>query len=159
MFKSAEIGKLEVIKFLIENGFDINKKDDKGETPIFKSISNKCFGVSKYLFEHGAKVGFRNKKGESLEMLINKCDNQLIRNYFISRSRMEESNKPLSQNSKTQINESTSKSDIPKEISNQNKPKSNNNKRNKNYETSKVRIITKKVAKGKTKSTHHLKRY
>ena len=110
LFKSAEQGKLEVLKFLIENGFDINCKDEQGETPIFKAISSKCFGVTKFLFEHNASLGIINKYGESLEMLINKCEHQLIRNYFFNRLGVGGPNQSVSQSIELKTDEYSSKS-------------------------------------------------
>jgi len=86
MFKAAHEGKLEVVKFLFDNGFDINMVDNVGETPIFKSINGKCFAVTKFLFENGANIAVTNKYGDSLEILLRNCDHSLLQKFFASRN-------------------------------------------------------------------------
>ena len=82
-FNAAKQGKLETLKFLIEKGFDINKVDNLGETAIFKSVNSKCYGITKYLYEKGAETSIVNKFGESLEVLINTSDHELLKSFLI----------------------------------------------------------------------------
>ena len=84
MLHAAQEGKLEVVRFLFENDFDINIVDILGETPIFKSINSKCFAVTKFLYENGANLLATNKFGQSVEILLKNCDHYLLQAFFSS---------------------------------------------------------------------------
>ena len=57
---------LELIKWLLENGIDINTKDDDGRTPIMDSVSNLKISTVKYLLEKGASINDISINGENL---------------------------------------------------------------------------------------------
>ena len=82
LFSSAEKGKLEIIKLLLENKFDINMIDENGETPLFKAALNNCFGIFKFLHKNGAKLDITNKEGKSLREIVNNSKNELLKNYY-----------------------------------------------------------------------------
>ena len=44
------------MKLLIDNGFDINLQNDKGETPIFLATMNNKYEAVKFLLENGADI-------------------------------------------------------------------------------------------------------
>ena len=53
---------LEAVKLFLEKGADVNVKDNKGETPLFR-----CWGkeVTRLFLEHGAEVNIKNDAGET----------------------------------------------------------------------------------------------
>ena len=60
IFKISNYGGVEKIKFLIENGADINAKNDQRETPLIKACSKGNLEVAKALIEAGADVNARD---------------------------------------------------------------------------------------------------
>lgn len=46
----------DIMKLLIDNGFDINLQNDKGETPIFLATMNNKYEAVKFLLENGADI-------------------------------------------------------------------------------------------------------
>lgn len=59
-------GCIECLKELIENGGDVNEKDNsRNETLIFKALSQGRFPYLKLLLENGAKVNTLNSRGNS----------------------------------------------------------------------------------------------
>lgn len=58
-------GRVDTVKFLIENGADVNAKDKRGETPLmFASAFDRC-RVLKLLIDNGADVNAKDKGGWS----------------------------------------------------------------------------------------------
>ena len=49
-------GRVEIVKFLITRGCDINAKTTCGTTPLVSAICGKNYGVAKYLIAYGADV-------------------------------------------------------------------------------------------------------
>jgi ankyrin repeat protein len=55
----------EIIEFLIDNGADVNARDNEGRTALFSCPVDRFSGITNILFEHGADVNAVNKYGES----------------------------------------------------------------------------------------------
>lgn len=53
----------QVIKFLIENGADVNVQDNEDNTPLLNAIQTNNLKIVKLLLENGAKVNVRNRDG------------------------------------------------------------------------------------------------
>ncbi|MCY3550514.1 MAG: CotH kinase family protein [Candidatus Poribacteria bacterium] len=60
---SASHGQTEATRLLIENGADVNLKDDNGSTPLHGAVVFGRAGVAKLLVENGANLQVRNNDG------------------------------------------------------------------------------------------------
>ena len=58
----STIGDLNRVKELIEQGVDIETKDEKGDTPLMNASIKNRLNVVKYLVENGANVHAENQK-------------------------------------------------------------------------------------------------
>lgn len=83
LFKAAYEGRLEIIKLLHAKGFDLNARNNEGETPLFKAVKGQSIGVCKYLYKNGAKLNVQNIYGEDLMVKILAIKNPLIEDYFL----------------------------------------------------------------------------
>ena len=63
--KAIEDGQLEIVKYLVENGVDINAKDKDGKTTLMKTVENRNLEIVKYLVDNGANVNAKNKNGNT----------------------------------------------------------------------------------------------
>lgn len=53
----------EIMKLLIDNGFDINLQNDKGETPILLATFNNKYKSVQFLIDHGADIDIATNDG------------------------------------------------------------------------------------------------
>lgn len=73
---ACKLGNANHAKYLIDIGFNINKQDIEGNTPLHDAISNCHVETVKMLIEIGADIGIKNNEGYTiLELLLskNKC--------------------------------------------------------------------------------------
>ena len=62
IFKALDNGDLEAVKHFIENGTDVNAKDNKGFTPIHIAVGeNGNLELVKYLVDHGADINVKGR--------------------------------------------------------------------------------------------------
>ncbi len=65
-FKSAwGSGNLELIKYFIEAGADVNTQDDYGITALMRAVTPKDIDVAKFLLDKGADVNARDNEGRT----------------------------------------------------------------------------------------------
>ncbi|XP_041370018.1 E3 ubiquitin-protein ligase MIB2-like isoform X2 [Gigantopelta aegis] len=62
---AANDGKLEIVKLLVEKGFDVNAKDLSGNTALLKALKKKHIDVSRFLIETGTDLEISNDNGQS----------------------------------------------------------------------------------------------
>lgn len=62
---SAKVDDRDVIRFLVENGADINSHNKAGETPLTIAIRLQQRGLAKHLIDNNADVNLANKQAES----------------------------------------------------------------------------------------------
>ena len=55
MHHAAEYNILEIAELLIENGADVNAKDEDGDTPLHVAVYRNSVEVKELLKKHGAK--------------------------------------------------------------------------------------------------------
>lgn len=60
---AAERGNTKIVQLLVENGADINAKNDFGNTPLLLAINFSMKDTVVYLLANGADVNVRNKDG------------------------------------------------------------------------------------------------
>ena len=68
-------GNLELIKWLIENGSEINAKDEEGKSPLMDSITEKQIPSTKLLIEKGANTSDISLKGDTINSLARQTFN------------------------------------------------------------------------------------
>lgn len=56
---------VNILRFLIENGLDINDESDEGLTPLHKALYSKGFMAAKLLIELGAKLNHQDNYGNT----------------------------------------------------------------------------------------------
>lgn len=54
---------VDIVKYLITKGIEINQLNKAKETPLFKAISNHNYGITKLLLQNGALTAFKNRNG------------------------------------------------------------------------------------------------
>lgn len=59
----------EFVKFLIENGADVNSKDKNGNTALISASSNRDLEIAKLLIENRADLNAKNKHGKTALMV------------------------------------------------------------------------------------------
>ena len=63
LFLAAAYGHLDILRYLVENGADINACSDDHCTPLMIAIKMGHINVATYLVEHGAKVDLKDDRG------------------------------------------------------------------------------------------------
>lgn len=61
IYTASQKGEIEVLKKLIAKGSDINKKNKKGQLPIFLAIQNDHVDIVRYLVEHRADLTLQDQ--------------------------------------------------------------------------------------------------
>lgn len=67
---AVEVGNLEIIKFLVNEGADINCKGNDEETPLHIAAEYAGADIIKYLCQNGARVDLRNKEGATPRIIL-----------------------------------------------------------------------------------------
>lgn len=62
LYNSTEY--FDIIKYLVEQGADVNAKDNKGIVPLLYVRSN--YEIVKYLIENGANINVKDTNGHTL---------------------------------------------------------------------------------------------
>ena len=63
LFLAAAYGHLDILRYLVENGADINACSDDHCTPLMIAIKMGHINVATYLVDHGAKVDLKDDRG------------------------------------------------------------------------------------------------
>jgi hypothetical protein len=70
IFTALRDCQLGSVKFLIQNGANINHQDINGDTPIMYAAQSGCYGGVLILKSHGANAELQNTNGEDLEYFV-----------------------------------------------------------------------------------------
>jgi RNA polymerase sigma factor (sigma-70 family) len=70
LVSAIEGRRLEAVKFVLNEGVDINAKLDEGWTPLLKAAERGSTDIFKWLIENGADIHARNESGSSVMMLV-----------------------------------------------------------------------------------------
>lgn len=62
LMKAAWDGQIEIAKYLIDSGADVNAVDDQQETPLFSAIKRERVEITQLLIDRGAKVNIRDSR-------------------------------------------------------------------------------------------------
>jgi len=65
LLAAADRGKTEVVKVLLDKGADINSRDNKGKTPLMRSVEGAWPETAKLLLEQGADPGLKDEAGNT----------------------------------------------------------------------------------------------
>lgn len=68
---------LEEVKYLVENGADVNKTDNDGKTPLLMALREYTDNIIIYLVENGADVNKADKHGDT--PLLDACSNNSLK--------------------------------------------------------------------------------
>ncbi|MEM2677506.1 MAG: ankyrin repeat domain-containing protein, partial [Thermofilaceae archaeon] len=63
LHKAAEEGDLQRVKKLVENGANVNAKDEYGSTPLYLAVLNGHLELARFLVEKGANVNAKDIVG------------------------------------------------------------------------------------------------
>ncbi|ORX78888.1 ankyrin, partial [Anaeromyces robustus] len=58
-------GNETIVRYLVEQGADLNKEDWKGETPLFNACKSGNETIVEYLVEYGADLNKEDWKGKT----------------------------------------------------------------------------------------------
>ena len=63
LFFAATCGNVEMLRFLVENGANVNGTDDFGVTPLMAAIANQLLDAVTFLIDQGADVNLQDSNG------------------------------------------------------------------------------------------------
>ena len=74
-----------VLKFLVENGADVNARTTENCTPLMRASFKGCYGVLNFLVEHGADIDLQDKHGDTaLHYAVRGKDIDVVRRLLFS---------------------------------------------------------------------------
>ena len=72
LHSAAREGQLEVTRYLLSSGVELNTRDDRGRTALFLSVSGQHTEVTKALLEAGADLDSEDQDGVTVRSLARK---------------------------------------------------------------------------------------
>jgi hypothetical protein len=80
---AAGRGHFSIVRYLIEQGANINIRDSDGFTPLIKAMIGRHFEIVRYLVERGADVNFGDKDGRTPLIYASSNGNLDMVKYFV----------------------------------------------------------------------------
>jgi ankyrin repeat protein len=90
LFLAAGGGRLDVVRYLLDQGADVNARDDRGRTALIEATFYGNAGVIKELVLRGADINANSDEGTALDISINAKDeglSELLKHYGAKRAR------------------------------------------------------------------------
>ena len=82
MFSAVEPDSIEVVRYLVESGTDINHKDKDGKEALFSTVEFRYHDINrvKYLIDSGADINLKDKSGKNILVYATEsdCDEEII---------------------------------------------------------------------------------
>ena len=69
LIEATSNGDLEMVQLLLENGANIEARDQRGETALMMAIRKDDLEMVQLLLEHGANIEARDQRGETALMI------------------------------------------------------------------------------------------
>jgi ankyrin repeat protein len=73
---------LELVKFLVKKGIDVNLQDNEGYTALMLAVKNNLADIVKYLLDNGAKIDIKDFDGKTVLDYIKESTNKDIKKAF-----------------------------------------------------------------------------
>lgn len=77
IFAAVENGYLEILKELLDEGFDFGTPDEYGDTPLMIACENGCLDIVRELLKHNADAEVIDQQGRTALMLACKYDSNI----------------------------------------------------------------------------------
>ncbi len=76
MFSAVEPDSIEVVRYLVESGTDINHTDKDGKTALFSTVESQYHDIDivKYLIESGADINLKDKSRKNILVYATESD-------------------------------------------------------------------------------------
>ena len=78
LYGAASQGKNEVVKLLLENGANINRRFTLNGPPLFAAIYGNHLETTELLLSHGADVNFQNGDETALQIAKSKGNERMV---------------------------------------------------------------------------------
>ena len=72
LFEACLVRDIKIVKFLVEEGVDIEAKDNRGYTPLHFASYHGCTEIIKFLVEEGADIEAKNNNGKTFYFYLSK---------------------------------------------------------------------------------------
>ncbi len=72
LFLAAGEGKLEAVRYLLDEGAEVNARDDQGETALIEAAFSGQVDVIKELLLRGADINLISKQGTALDVAVSR---------------------------------------------------------------------------------------
>lgn len=72
LFLAAGEGKLDVVRYLLDEGADVNARENWGSTPLIEAAYSGHADVIKELLLRGADINVISEQGTALDIAINR---------------------------------------------------------------------------------------
>lgn len=82
---AAVSGQIEVVKYLLSRGADINSRDNYNNTPLIMTSNHWHNNLTKYLIEKGADVNAKGDDDETLLLRVTRTTNYSIVEYIVKK--------------------------------------------------------------------------
>ncbi len=83
MYSSAKVERINITKFLIKNGANVNAQNNDGETPLMYAANGGNISTVMYLLDHKAEVNIKSSVGNTALMYAAQVNNPAVVRYLL----------------------------------------------------------------------------